>query len=358
MTIHPIFKYGLTSLCLITTPLAAQVTAHGCEDWSFLFVSRGYDRLQECLDQGADVNSIYYDEDGPERFNRRLIHIAVSGDLSINVLNVLLAAGADIEIRNDRGWTPLHDAVVPPHMLGYEDEIFYLSEALVNAGADVNARDPRGRTPVHFSAAFHGGTPRTLSMLLEAGGDIHVRDNNGNTPLHFTVGNWGSEHTTTILLEAGADVNARNNDGDTPLHMVMDGPLRDDTIAVLLQAGADINAQNNDGDTPLHHAATRSNELPAMMALLEAGVDIETRNNRGQTALHAIAAAEHRFDFVTRDPNFTPSSLSIYVNALLDAGANPAAQDADGNYPFDLIPDDSTLIGKSAYQRLRDGRPG
>ena len=44
------------------------------------------------------------------------------------------------------------------------------------------------------------------------------------------------------------------------------------------------------------------------------------------------------------------------INALLDAGADPGARNEDGVTPFDLIPEDSSLIGTPAYWRLNDAR--
>ncbi len=47
---------------------------------------------------------------------------------------------------------------------------------------------------------------------------------------------------------------------------------------------------------------------------------------------------------------------SAVVTALLAAGANPAARDADGCIPWDLIEDDSPLKGSDVYRQLKDAR--
>ena len=44
------------------------------------------------------------------------------------------------------------------------------------------------------------------------------------------------------------------------------------------------------------------------------------------------------------------------IAALSDAGAAPNARDENGRTPFDMIPDDSPLVGTSAYRRLRNAR--
>ncbi len=63
------------------------------------------------------------------------------------------------------------------------------------------------------------------------------------------------------------------------------------------------------------------------------------RNNWGDTPLH-IAALYGQMKAIA---------------ALLDAGADPKAPDENGRTPFDLISDDSPLVGTSAY--WHEGRP-
>ena len=88
------------------------------------------------------------------------------------------------------------------------------------AGADVNARDENGYTPLHMATDPYSG-PRTyphamIEALLEAGANPNARDDEGMTPLHYAV---DADHVgaVTTLLAAGANVNAKNDDGETPL---------------------------------------------------------------------------------------------------------------------------------------------
>ena len=73
---------------------------------------------------------------------------------------------------------------------------------------------------------------------------------------------------------------------------------------------------------------------------LRPGADHSARNEYGGTPLHIAAF-------------FGPTEA---IAALLDAGADHNARDKEGQIPFDLIPEDSPVVGTSAYWRLNEAR--
>jgi ankyrin repeat protein len=147
----------------------------------------------------------------------------------IEILKMLLAYKADLNVRNTRSQTPLHYAAA----LGKLEIV----ELLIRAGADVNApqlgystpcgsgeeETPSLNTPLHFAAAQ--GNPATIQLLLKSGAKIDARNVRGITPLMSTVEpllyggiNLGSQtKNMELLLASGADINARDNDGETVL---------------------------------------------------------------------------------------------------------------------------------------------
>ena len=75
--------------------------------------------------------------------------------MTIAIARLLLEAGADVNLRNDHGSTPLHSvAAMPPAGNA-------VASALLERGADVNARNDFGHTPLHAAARLRVPAPTT-----------------------------------------------------------------------------------------------------------------------------------------------------------------------------------------------------
>ena len=58
---------------------------------------------------------------------------------------------------------------------------------LIQAGADVNAREDCGYTPLHCACA--SGDSAMVKLLIENGADVNAVNHDGQTPLHFAIEN-------------------------------------------------------------------------------------------------------------------------------------------------------------------------
>ena len=103
------------------------------------------------------------------------------------------------------GRTPLHCAANGGHK-----EII---ELLIAEGADVNAKVEGAGTPLHYAARW--GHKEIGKLLIAAGADVNAKNKYGSTPLHSA----DTKEIAELIIAAGADVNAKDKNGRTPLDL-------------------------------------------------------------------------------------------------------------------------------------------
>jgi cytohesin len=154
-------------------------------------------------------------------------------------------------------WTLLHAATAGPSVIG-------IVSALVDAGADVNVKDNEGNTPLHFAMKRMGAREKlplqdyeaVIKLLLEKKADVHAVNVGGATPLHTASAFRAAPAGVELLIQAGANVNQKAPEsygGWTPLHGAA-ARNSADIITVLLKHGADRTAKDAKGMTPLQVA--------------------------------------------------------------------------------------------------------
>ncbi len=72
-------------------------------------------------------------------------------------------------------------------------------QLLLKHGADINARDYRRRTPLHY--AVYGYSPEMVKLLLDKGAEVNAVDSNNQTP--FTAADSGGGTIARLLKEHG-----------------------------------------------------------------------------------------------------------------------------------------------------------
>ncbi|KAJ1493579.1 ankyrin repeat-containing domain protein, partial [Baffinella frigidus] len=91
---------------------------------------------------------------------------------------------------------------------------FEVIDQLVAAGADLNKADNQGSTPLHVSA--RDGRLGAVSWLLAAAADVNKPDVNRTSPL-FAAAQGGHLEVVEELLDAGGDPDQSDDEGSTPL---------------------------------------------------------------------------------------------------------------------------------------------
>ena len=155
------------------------------------------------------------------------------------------------------------DIGTPLHRAAESSNDPAIVEAMVDAGADPNVRSLTGATPLHFAARANGN-PAVVEFLLAAGADLQARDKGGSTPLLGAARSNRNPAVFAVLLNAGADSNVRDEFGQAPLHWAAEYSENAAVIAALLDGGAVPNAQDAYGQTPWdlaqHNAALNGTE--------------------------------------------------------------------------------------------------
>jgi ankyrin repeat protein len=100
---------------------------------------------------------------------------------------------------------------------------------LLEAGANVNVKDDEGETPLHVAAESDSFNTAGLEILLKAGADVRAKKHNGDTALHLAA-KCHKREFVELLLKAGADAKATNAEGLAP----RDVTWRDDVRALLV----------------------------------------------------------------------------------------------------------------------------
>ena len=229
-----------------------------------------------------------------------------------NIFDMLLDSGADVNIPNLHGQTPLHFAI----MFGYGEDTI---RKLLEHGSDVNSNNPTGfewnKSPlswVEHEKPWGGGSPlayvvktrfnqkENIKLLLDCGADVNnVNINNGMSILMESCNSNCSLDTFELLLDRGADVGQRDIHGQTALHK-MSPYLQEhynfeQIIIKLLDRGADINSQDNSGQTLLHLiAGSRYSDkikISNIRFLLDRGADPNICNFSNQIPLHLCVSS-------------------------------------------------------------------
>jgi ankyrin repeat protein len=215
-----------------------------------------------------------------------------------DVLNLMLENEKqiiDIDESDKRGLTALHLAIMKSNVTSVR--------FLLARGANPNVVDKCGHTPLHVAVVLAKNMDIVKLLLNQNDANVNYLDNNGFDALRFTKYN---KYGLTEIREIGDfDINCREENGWTPLHFAMI-PINVETARYLLEKGADPTIGDNEGTTPFHLAAALSRETDILGLFLANNkqFDIDHRDKTETTALH-MAVKQSNYYSITKAPMST-----------------------------------------------------
>ena len=224
--------------------------------------------------------------------------------------------------------TPLLLSLDYEHIDSIYDENSSVAEFLINNGADINVKNNHGETPLMYASRVHN--IKVVELLIQKNADINAFNNYGNTALMYGVNNLV---TVKLLVENGADVNFYKG-GSTALISACEysHERNIDVIKYLVSKNANINAQDNEGDTALNKTLDTLDEgsidiLDFEIAnfLIEQGADVNIKNKREYTPLIYLGMGEGNFN----NKSFQEYRIKL-AEVLLEKGADINAKDYNG----------------------------
>lgn len=309
---------------IITNNVHASIYRHGC--------------LPEIFTE-EEINTP--NEQGQTALHLAFTEHAILKQHRIDLIRNLVALPyIKLNTQDAQGRTPLFAA------LERNREYHCFVKQILDAGADVNIANGLGTSPLHQVMNHKSEpNPRLISHLLNQGANPNEMDNN-RTLLEVAMSLCSKKKLNYIhkFLEAGADVNLVNDQGQHALFKATAKNLGSNILQTLIDYGANINLADHQGQTSLYNACLYGNQ-EALHTLITAQPSKHSNNidkilllgvicNRenvvdlalGQTFLDEnktrktfdkfsklLSLHDHRRQFIVKDPKI-PYDFKAFIN--------------------------------------------
>lgn len=307
------------------------------------------------LKAGANINVKDINDNTPLHL---ICKYNIDFKVSVNITNILLNAGADINIINNQGLNVLFIAYVnkKSHIVDIivkldpiiPDKInneFILDAACREGNLKIFNLCVGGNTNINnecrlsypITSAAIGGNMEIIKYLIEHNVNIEVCNSLGNTAL-LCACIEGHKEVVEYLLEKGANVNCANNKKSTPL-IITSYLARLSIVKILLKYNPNIDDVDHLGNTALinasidivcvttkfKHNINENNKPKIVELLIKNNCQLDIKNLKGNNVLMCIC--EHN------------RANIIIIKLIVQAGINLTTLNNNNMFIMDIICD-------------------
>ncbi|KAF3920681.1 Ankyrin-3 [Orbilia brochopaga] len=277
------------------------------------------------MQSGADLYAMDEEGDLP-------LHLAAEYGCS-NTVTLFLRAKMKVDIPGAGKRSALMRTVANGHKR--------TARCLLDEGANVNLRDEQGWTALH--CAVRNGNDTLTRMLLEEGANIHELTAGQQNAICLAV-QYDLKALVRYLIENGAAIDGYGPNGMAPIHIAaMAGEEK--ILSILLELGASVNSYTKgsaiNSQTALMVAIIQQHEGIVRILLNHPGIDLEKEDRNRSTALHYAVQKGNIF----------------IVKMLLEKNPRLDDMNIDGKAPIDFAKDrDIKDLLKAAAKNARNPR--
>lgn len=263
--------------------------------------------------------------------NKTILEFAISKNLPIPVLQILVDSGCPTDTYDNSENTLLFQRITPQ-----------VGKWFIEQGLNVNHKNKGNSTPLEN--AIKNSNQELVKMLLNNGADINHKNKEGNSMFYFALIDKIDYDLFDMLCEYDSpDFHHINQRGSTFLFDYIDRltsssgkPI--EYLKKLIELGGDVQQLNTtfygEEKTPLDRALEKDVEIFETV-LDYYNADINQTDTNGNTLLHKVCGLNLNFD--------QNKAKDIYrkVKLLLAKGADPSIRNSQDKTAIDLAVDDN-----------------
>ncbi|XP_077887452.1 uncharacterized protein LOC144370512 [Ictidomys tridecemlineatus] len=207
------------------------------------------ERIEHYLGRGYHI-------DDTDQKNRTSLHYACAyGNPAVVAL--LVKRKCSVNLYDSDGNTPLMKVDVANGFAAIQYEEEECAIILLENGANPNVHNNKGETPLHC-AMFYRNTS-IATKLLSFNADIEAKNTSGQTPLLFAI-KKNRQMMVEFFIKNKANIHAVDDKGRTALMFAVEHKSTQ-IVELLLQRGVNVSASDNYGQIALSYAIASGNTV-------------------------------------------------------------------------------------------------